>query len=101
MENENKKTQNGAANSSPGTEIPKGKPQNEKTEVKEGDPTQQRPVYGADGGKNTSSKADQLPSIDNKGPQGSDADSDELMDKKEDEFKGSDADVDRSGKTSS
>lgn len=100
MENENNKPQNGAANSSTGSDIPKGKTQNEKTEVKEGNPNQQRPAYGADGGNNTSSRTDQLPSVDNKGPQGSDADSDQLMEKKDDQFKGSDADEDNGGKAS-
>lgn len=100
MENKNEKPQNGASNTSTGADIPKGQPQNQKTEVKEGDPNQQRPKYGADGGKNTSSRADQLPSIDNKGPQGSDADSDQLMDKKDDQFAGSDADEDKGGEAS-
>lgn len=100
MENDHKKPQNGAANSSTGANIPQAQPQNKNTEVKEGDPNQQRPKYGADGGTNTSSRADQLPSIDNKGPKGSDADSDELMDKKEDQFKGSDADQYRAGQRS-
>lgn len=100
MENENEKPQNGASNTSTGAAIPKGQPQDQKKEVKEGDPNQQRPEYGADGGINTSSRADQLPSIDNKGPQGSDADSDQLMDKKDDQLTGSDADEDRGGKAS-
>lgn len=100
MENENKNQQNGPANSSTGVNVPKSEGQNQKTEVKEGNPDQQRPKHGADGGNNTSSREDQLPSIDNKGPKGSDADSDQLMNKKDDQFKGSDADEDKGGKTS-
>ncbi|MES2447709.1 MAG: hypothetical protein V4546_11050 [Bacteroidota bacterium] len=100
MENDNKKPQNGSANSSRGADVPKADSQNEKMEVKEGNPAQQRPNHGTDGGNNTSSSEDQLPSIDNKGPEGSDADSDQLMDKKDDQFKGSDADEDKAGKTS-
>ncbi|WP_169306895.1 hypothetical protein [Pedobacter polaris] len=50
MENENKNSQNGSAQPSEGSSVPKGQPQGEKNEVKEGNPAQQRPKYGADGG---------------------------------------------------
>ena len=75
MENKNEKPQHGSENTSMGTAVPKGQPQNEKNEVKEGNPDQQRPKHGADGGNNTSSRTDQLPSIGNTGPKGADADS--------------------------
>lgn len=100
MENQKDKPRNGSGNLSMGSSIPKGQPQNEKNEVKEGDPNQQRPKHGADGGDNTSSRADQLPSIDNKGPKGADADSDQMMDNNQDQLSGSDADQDRDGKPS-
>lgn len=83
-----------------GDEVPKAKPQGEKPAIKEGDPKQQRPQYGADGGQNISSRADQLPELDNRGKKGNDADKDEMINDSEGEIKGSDADRDRGGEPS-
>lgn len=97
MENEKDKPQNGAAQSSQGSSVPKGKPQGERNEVKEGDASQQRPAFGADGGPNTSSREDQLPSLGD----GSDAEKeDEDGDEIEKQQKGSDADTDKGGEAS-
>ena len=76
MENENKNQspQNGAAPSSTGSATPIAKPQDKNPEVKEGNPSEQRPVHGADAGTNTSSREGQLPSLDNGGNVDSDSD---------------------------
>ncbi|RZJ89159.1 MAG: hypothetical protein EOO20_11710 [Chryseobacterium sp.] len=99
MENE-KNNQNGASPSSIGAKVPKGEPNNEGKEIKEGNPDQQRPVFGSDGGNNTAAREDQLPSLDNGASKGADADTDKNNDSEADEKTGSDADQDRDGKPS-
>jgi hypothetical protein len=61
MENQNQS--NGVANPSEGSSTPKSNAQNKRPEVKEGNPNQQRPEHGSDAGPNTSSREDQLPSL--------------------------------------
>jgi len=63
MEEANQKPQNGAAHPAEGTSVPKGNPQNENPTIKEADPNQQRPKYGADAGENTANGQGQLPSL--------------------------------------
>ncbi|RZK56990.1 MAG: hypothetical protein EOO91_11020 [Pedobacter sp.] len=63
MENQDQKPQNGAAQPSVGSKVPKGQAQDEKTEVKEGNPAQQRPQFGADEWPNTDTRDEQLPSL--------------------------------------
>lgn len=94
---ENQDHQNGAAQTSQGSSVPKGQPQGENDEVKEGNASQQRPAHGADGGPNTSTRQDQLPSLNNGAAEGADADSDEQVSAEDDEQTGSDADQDRGG----
>lgn len=74
MENQDKKPQNGASQPSVGSAVPKAKAQDEKTEVKEGNPAQQRPTYGADEWPNTDTRAEQLPSLNDGGKPASSAD---------------------------
>lgn len=69
MENKDK-TQapaNGAAPSAEGSAAPIAKPHDKNPEVKEGNSAQQRPEFGSDAGPNTSSREDQLPSLENGG----------------------------------
>ncbi|RZJ19792.1 MAG: hypothetical protein EON51_16655 [Acinetobacter sp.] len=63
MENQNNKPQNGASQPAIGSNVPKGDAQDEKTEVKEGNPAQQRPAHGSDAGPNTDTRDEQLPSL--------------------------------------
>lgn len=63
MEKQKDDHQNGRGQTAEGTTIKKAVPQGENPTVKEGDSAQQRPVYGAEGGKNTSSREQQLPTI--------------------------------------
>mgnify|MGYP003575537756 CR=1 FL=1 len=98
MENDKEKPQNGAAQPSKGTSVPKGEAQGKKNEVKEGDAEKQRPEFGADGGTNTSSREDQLPSLNDGGQPHSDAGGGES--ELEDEKSGSDADHDHGGNAS-
>jgi hypothetical protein len=72
MENQNKDPQNGTSRPSEGSSVPKGQAQDEKTQIKEGNPAQQRPEYGADVGPNTSTRDDQLPSINDGGKENKD-----------------------------
>jgi len=67
MENEKENLQNGSAQPSLGASVPKGKPQGEENEVKEGNSSQQRPKYGADSKSNISGREDQLPSLNDGG----------------------------------
>jgi hypothetical protein len=60
---ENSKPQNGAARPSEGSSAQKSDAQGKNPEVKEGNPAQQRPEYGSDAGPNTSTRDDQLPSL--------------------------------------
>jgi len=103
MENQNEKQnlQNGGAQPTEGTTAPKANPQNEGAAVKEGDPSQQRPQHGADAGTNTSSREDQLPSLNDGAALGADADSDvDELDDLEKQQEGSDADHDQNGRSS-
>jgi hypothetical protein len=63
IENQDKSPQNGITSASEGSSTTKSQAQGEKTEIKEGDPSQQRPQYGSDAGANTSTRDDQLPSL--------------------------------------
>ncbi|MFD0941043.1 hypothetical protein [Pedobacter boryungensis] len=47
-----------------GTTVPIATPQDKNPAIKEGDPAQQRPEYGSKGGPNTSTREDQLPTLD-------------------------------------
>ncbi|RZL50679.1 MAG: hypothetical protein EOP00_03225 [Pedobacter sp.] len=100
MENENNNRSNGAAQLSEGASVPKGRSNGEHNEVKEGDPNQQRPVYGSDGGPNTSTRQDQLPSLNDGAKSGGDSDSENGDEPAGDEQMGSDADQDRGRKPS-
>lgn len=104
MENQNEKQNlpNGSAQPSEGTTIPKAQPQNEGAEIKEGNPSQQRPQYGSGGaGENTDSREEQLPSLNDGAAPGADADSDTNdLDDLEKQQEGSDADHDQNGNTS-
>ena len=87
--------QNGAAQPSSGTAVPKGEAQGKKTAIKEGDPAQARPNYGADAGSNTASREDQLPDLkDGAIPKKSDN-----IDELTQQIKGSGADKDQSGES--
>ena len=97
MENHKENLQNGAAPPSHGTTVHKGQSQGKKNEVKEGE-AEQRPEYGAEGGANTSSREDQLPSLNDGASPGADADGE--PNSLEDQKKGSDADQDQGGKAS-
>lgn len=63
MENQKDDHQNGRGQTAEGSTIPKAVPQGKNPTIKEGDPAQQRPVHGAEGGRNTSSRENQLPTI--------------------------------------
>ena len=98
MENDKENLQNGTAQPSQGTTVNKGQSQGKKNEVKEGDADKQRPEYGAEGGANTSSREDQLPSLNDGASPGADADGE--PNSLEDQKKGSDADQDQGGRAS-
>jgi len=103
MENQNEKQdlQNGGAQPTEGTTTPKAQPQSEGAEVKEGDPSQQRPQHGADAGTNTANREDQLPSLNDGAALGADADNDlDDLDDLEKQQEGSDADHDQDGHAS-
>lgn len=98
MENDKENLQNGAARPSEGSSVPKGESQGKENEVKEGYAAKQRPEYRADGGTNTSSREDQLPSLNDGAASGADADGE--ADRLAEEKMGSDADEDQGGKAS-
>ena len=98
MENDKENLQNGTAQPSQGTTVNKGQSQGKKNEVKEGDAEKQRPEYGAEGGANTSSREDQLPSLNDGASPGADADGEPNT--WEYQKKGGDADQDQGGRAS-
>ncbi|MFI5453416.1 hypothetical protein ACHMWN_14815 [Pedobacter sp. UC225_61] len=66
MENQdNTNQQQGSSPNQKGSSVPIAIPQGKNPTVKEGDPNQQRPKYGSKGGPNTSTREDQLPSLEN------------------------------------